>query len=228
MRNASQAAAWAEARDGGIGWRSRSLSFVRQSWDLPPIDGSAQQEWDGVPLAARHGDRRPPVGAPCYWKGPTPDGHAAVVVEYRGETPYVASTDVVKWGRIDLVPLRRIERVWPSAHWLGWASALHGRPLPLPVPATRQLTSPYRLGGKVYRSHLRFGQRRSDSVWNLQRALIRKGFGIGTPVPTGDYLAATRAAVAAFQRSQGWSGRDADGLAGRFTIDRLGLLWVQD
>jgi peptidoglycan hydrolase-like protein with peptidoglycan-binding domain len=130
-----------------------------------------------------------------------------------------------------VVPMRKIEQVWPSAHWLGWTSQLQGKTLPLPVPqavVTRVVASPYRQGGKVYRSQLRLGVRGSDSVWNLQRALIRKGFQTGLPSPTGDYLSGTRSAVAAFQRSQGWAGRDADGLAGRFTVVRLGLIWVQD
>jgi hypothetical protein len=231
MRNATQAAAWAEVRDGSTGWRTTCLTLVRQAWDLPMYDTYAQLEWDAVPLSARHSDTRPPVGAPCFWKGPTAQGHAAIVVEYRGDVPYVATTDVLRLGRVDVVPMRKIEQVWPSAHWLGWTSQLQGKVLPLPVPhavVTRVVASPYRQGGKVYRSDLRFGQRGSDSVWNLQRALIRKGFQTGSPAPTGDYLSGTRAAVAAFQRSQGWAGRDADGLAGRFTVVRLGLIWVQD
>ena len=231
MRDASQAAAWAEVHEGAVGWRTTCLSLVRRAWDLPTQDSYPQLEWDTVPLTSRHSDTRPPVGAPCFWKGPTAQGHAGIVVEYRGAVPYIATTDVVRLGRVDVVPLRKIEQVWPSAHWLGWTSQLQGKCLPVPVPqvvVNRVVASPYRQGGKVYRSHLRIGQRDSDSVWNLQRALIRRGFPTGAPAPTGDYLSGTRAAVAAFQRDQGWSGRDADGLAGRFTVVRLGLVWVQD
>ena len=231
MRDASQAAAWAEVHEGAVGWRTTCLSLVRRAWDLPTQDSYPQLEWDTVPLTSRHSDTRPPVGAPCFWKGPTAQGHAGIVVEYRGAVPHIATTDVVRLGRVDVVPLRKIEQVWPSAHWLGWTSQLQGKSLPVPVPqvvVNRVVASPYRQGGKIYRSHLRIGQRDSDSVWNLQRALIRRGFPTGSPAPTGDYLSGTRAAVAAFQRDQGWSGRDADGLAGRFTVVRLGLVWVQD
>ena len=231
MRDASQAAAWAEVHEGAVGWRTTCLSLVRRAWDLPTQDSYPQLEWDSVPLTSRHSDTRPPVGAPCFWKGPTAQGHAGIVVEYRGAVPHIATTDVVRLGRVDVVPLRKIEQVWPSAHWLGWTSQLQGKCLPVPVPqvvVNRVVASPYRQGGKIYRSHLRIGQRESDSVWNLQRALIRRGFPTGAPAPTGDYLSGTRAAVAAFQRDQGWSGRDADGLAGRFTVVRLGLVWVQD
>src|SRR5262245_53149873 len=101
MRNASQAAAWAEVREGRTDYQSTCLSFVQRAWDLPATDTFAQQEWDAIPLNARHSDTRPPVGAPCFWKGPTPQGHAAIVVEYHGETPYVGTTDLVRPGRID-------------------------------------------------------------------------------------------------------------------------------
>jgi peptidoglycan hydrolase-like protein with peptidoglycan-binding domain len=56
----------------------------------------------------------------------------------------------------------------------------------------------------------------------LQRALIAKGFTIPSG-PTGWYGPETTKAVAAFQRSQGWSGRAADGIAGEQTLRRLGI-----
>ena len=42
------------------------------------------------------------------------------------------------------------------------------------------------------------------------------------------YDEATVRACAAFQRAQGWTGADADGIAGPQTVDRLGLVWVDD
>lgn len=56
----------------------------------------------------------------------------------------------------------------------------------------------------------------------LQVALIARGFSIPAGA-TGTYGPQTRAAVAAFQRSQGWSGSSADGLAGAETLRRLGI-----
>jgi murein L,D-transpeptidase YcbB/YkuD len=59
----------------------------------------------------------------------------------------------------------------------------------------------------------------SDSVRNLQSALA---------IPTtGDYDSETIAACAAWQRAQGWTGSDADGIAGPATIRKLGLTWVE-
>jgi len=56
----------------------------------------------------------------------------------------------------------------------------------------------------------------------LQRALIARGFRIPSG-PTGWYGPETRRAVAAFQRSQGWWGSGADGVAGAMTLARLGV-----
>ncbi len=56
----------------------------------------------------------------------------------------------------------------------------------------------------------------------IQRALIRHGFGIPAG-PTGKYGGQTTAAMAAFQRAQGWSGGEADGKPGPLTLKRLGV-----
>lgn len=59
-------------------------------------------------------------------------------------------------------------------------------------------------------------------IRSLQRALIARGYSIPAG-PTGFYGAQTTAAVAAFQRDQGWTGSDADGVAGAETLRRLGI-----
>jgi peptidoglycan hydrolase-like protein with peptidoglycan-binding domain len=56
----------------------------------------------------------------------------------------------------------------------------------------------------------------------LQKALINRGYRIPAG-PTGKYGAQTTAAVAAFQRDQGWAGSQADGVAGPETLRRLGV-----
>jgi peptidoglycan hydrolase-like protein with peptidoglycan-binding domain len=56
----------------------------------------------------------------------------------------------------------------------------------------------------------------------LQRALIARGFAIPAGA-TGKFGGQTMAAVAAFQRSQGWSGSSADGVPGPGTLARLGM-----
>lgn len=70
-------------------------------------------------------------------------------------------------------------------------------------------------------ANLSYGQTNGD-VADLQRALLEKGEKIPAGV-TGYYGDQTRAAVASFQRKQGWTGSDADGIPGVETCVRLGL-----
>src|SRR6266540_3561704 len=123
MRNATQAATWAEAHGGSTAWGGRSLAFVRHAWDLPGGDAVPEQEWDAAPDSCRHDDREPPVGAPCFWAGPC-----------GGQ------------GGIDVVPMDRIDY-----QWLGWTSVLGGRQLPLPSGAAALLSSSYRHGRRAPR-----------------------------------------------------------------------------
>ncbi|QNE21902.1 peptidoglycan-binding protein [Kribbella qitaiheensis] len=226
MRTAVKAAEWAKGKKGAMGWRRKCLVFVRSAWDLPAQDGSAQLEWDSVPVIDRHSDKRPPIGAPCFWHGPSAEGHVAIVVEYRSDVPYIASNDIVKPDRIDLVPLSRITEDWSHAKWLGWTTVLQGRDLPLGSDNDHRVG--FRQNRTVFSSKMHLGQMDSDSVFNLQLALIRHGLGIGAGSPTGNYLNGTLGAVKKFQLAQGWSGTGADGLAGKQTVKRLGLTWIVD
>ncbi|WP_406200027.1 peptidoglycan-binding protein [Kitasatospora sp. NBC_01560] len=62
----------------------------------------------------------------------------------------------------------------------------------------------------------------NDSVLALGEQLVRRGFGGAYRVgPSRDWGEADRRNVEAFQRSQGWSGADADGLPGPETWKRL-------
>ena len=61
-----------------------------------------------------------------------------------------------------------------------------------------------------------------EQTTRLQQALISKGYSIPAGA-TGKYGAQTTAAVAAFQQAQGWSGSQADGIAGPETLRRLGV-----
>ncbi len=62
----------------------------------------------------------------------------------------------------------------------------------------------------------------TEQTRRLQQALIAQGFEIPAGA-TGRYGGQTTAAVAAFQRAQGWTGSGADGIAGAETLRRLGV-----
>jgi peptidoglycan hydrolase-like protein with peptidoglycan-binding domain len=85
----------------------------------------------------------------------------------------------------------------------------------------------HRSSRRIYASKMRIGQGDSDSVWNVQVALLLRGYSIPDG-PTDYFGQQTNTAVAAFQRDQGWSGGDADGIPGPGTVKALGLQWVQD
>lgn len=85
----------------------------------------------------------------------------------------------------------------------------------------------FRRDGVVYLSKMVLGTADSDSVWNVQIALLKKGYSIPNG-PTDYYGEQTKAAVAQFQKDQGWSGADADGFPGPGTLKALGLNHVDD
>jgi peptidoglycan hydrolase-like protein with peptidoglycan-binding domain len=85
---------------------------------------------------------------------------------------------------------------------------------PAPKPRTVQASSP--LTGGSYAMGAR-----GSHITALQRALIARGHRIPAGA-TGYFGSQTKAAVAAFQRSQGWRGGGADGIPGPQTLARLG------
>jgi hypothetical protein len=107
----------------------------------------------------------------------------------------------------------------------GWIEACPSGRLPVQTRGPGVQAVGFRRGKKVYKSKMRLNQRDSDSVWNLQVALIAKGHAIPGG-PTGDYCRRTAMACAAFQRRQGWKRAGANGIAGPKTVARLGLVWV--
>lgn len=102
----------------------------------------------------------------------------------------------------------------------------------IPGPATlNKLGLPERLrtrrDGVVYLSKMAIGQGDSDSVWNVQVKLLRKGYSI--PAGPSDYFGSqTQRAVKEFQKDQGWTGDDVDGIPGPGTIKALGLNYIDD
>ncbi|GAA1161844.1 hypothetical protein F4556_005065 [Kitasatospora gansuensis] len=84
-------------------------------------------------------------------------------------------------------------------------------------------TPPQPSGPPVFPGRDVFGPgRENDSILQLGQQLVRKGFGGAYKVgPSRSWGEADRLNVASFQRSQGWSGADADGLPGPATWSRL-------
>lgn len=127
----------------------------------------------------------------------------------------------------DYAPGRKSDTLMSKQWWWTHIQPFRNKPKPpTPKPPAQQ----YRQGKKVYSSKMHRGQMNSDSVWNLALALINKGYGKAIRLKyngaTDDYVAEVVACTAKFQRDQGWTGTNADGIAGPETIKRLGLTWV--
>lgn len=208
-------------------WYMWCQVFSRQCVGAPPFGTSARHAFEGTPNTHRHTTSPPPPGAIAYYGKPgVGAGHAVFVVE----AGMVWSTDIRHKGKVDKVPWDVFPEHSPdgwSLPYRGWIDWCPAGALPVQQVAHPVLggVSEYRRGKKVYRSRMRLGQADSDSVWNLQVALIAHG-AVLPHGPSATYDTATRDACAAFELRQGWSGSDANGIAGPQTVRKLGLVWV--
>lgn len=102
------------------------LQFVRgPCWEVAAVAGSAIEAWN----MARHkhpGDRNPPLGAPCFYRG----GQYGHIVIRKAPTIGMRSTDCKSSGKVGDADLS-----WPETNWgqdyLGWSEDLNGVRLPL-------------------------------------------------------------------------------------------------
>lgn len=225
MRSYDQARAFAihehhQPRSGG--WYNSCQMFSRQCVGAPAFGLSARLAFNSISADHRHTSKPPPPGAIAYYGRPDQGfGHAVFVVE-GGK---VWSNDILRRGQIDRVDWDIFIPRWGLAY-RGWIDTCPAGALPV-KEAERRVKDGYRQARKVYRTKMRFRQDDSDSVWNLQMALIANGFTFRNG-PTGYYGERTRSACRAFQRRQGWRGQDANGIAGPLTVHRLGLVWVDE
>lgn len=118
-----------QARINGDGYTSgysgMCQKFVRDPcWQVPSLYGSAIDAWNGA--TKKHpGDRTPPEGAPCYYRGGQ-YGHA-VISQGGGR---IRSTDAPSGGQITDQELAWPERAWGYVY-LGWTGDLNGIDLPI-------------------------------------------------------------------------------------------------
>jgi GH25 family lysozyme M1 (1,4-beta-N-acetylmuramidase) len=222
MRTFQQAKAFAIGQHNSPtqSWHNLCQLFSRQCVGAGSFGASARLAFNAIPSAAKHTSWPPPPGSIAYYGHHDRGfGHAVFVVE----AGFVWSNDILRRGGIDRVRWDVFQREW-GLPYRGWITACPSGRLPI---SADQPTASFRQGGRVYASKLRFRQTDSDSVWNLQLALMDKGYSVGAG-PTGTFGPHTLAACAAFQGAQGWRGHQADGIPGPTTIRRLGLLWVDD
>ncbi|MFE6223041.1 peptidoglycan-binding protein [Streptomyces sp. NPDC057854] len=187
--------------------------------DILTIEGNTA---DRVARRVRHADSIAGYGRPAY---PAEPGTATYTAKAGDTLSGIGAAIGVRWQ--DIATLNGI--LSPYTIGVGQVLLLPGRaPAPTtppapPAPPPPAPPPPAPVGAGVSLANLEFGDR-SDDVRDFQAALKAKGFDPG-PVD-GVFGDRTKAACAAFQRSQGWSGDGADGLPGPQTIERLGLRLV--
>jgi hypothetical protein len=220
MRTYPQAKEFAQQqhRSGSGSWHNLCQLFSRQCVGASPFGASARDAFNATDVKARHTTTPPPPGSIAYY-GFHDHGAGHAVFAVNGG--FVWSNDILRRGQIDRVRWDVFVSRW-RLPYRGWISACPTGELPVQEHADGPT---YRQSKRVYRSKMRLEQDDSDSVWNLQVALMARGFEFQNG-PTGYYGRHTSRCVATYQHHRGWSGGDADGVAGQQTIDTLGLVWV--
>ena len=165
---------WAqEAERGARKWYNLCLRFARMAIGVPARYPTAQSAWNHIPPSRRHrGDA--PAGYPEWWNtGKGRAGHVGIS-DGRGN---VYSNDILKHGKIDLVPRTRIHGKW-GATYLGWSSNLNGVDLPTPIE---------HLAGNLTSRPATGSQGRTGST-RAMGGLIEAGGNIPIVAKTGEYM----------------------------------------
>lgn len=216
---------------GKSGWRGLCLKSVRLAANDPGGVATARDAGKRVPMEHRHTSLPVPKGAICFAYGPGSAGHVWIAEDGKGA---ISTNDYPTSGVIKVTTMSKMAAAWgyrqkptnefnSNGDWF-WTDRVNNSHIYDLLSGGGAGGSKYRQDGDVYSSKMKYGVKNSDSVWNLQLAL---GKHYRRNVPTGNYLAATVAAVKRFQQAQGWTGKDADGIAGPATIKALGLNWVK-
>jgi hypothetical protein len=177
--------------------------------------------WNAIPAAHRI-PGKVINGGLVYFDDPDRRGEAGHAAFGIGNG-YVWSIDILRTGKVDVVHYSVITSKWGmrllgSINWTP-SGAINLAPAPVkPTPYA------YKQGKKVYSSKMRLGQMNDASVWNVSLALQQRHY---LNPPGDDYTRVLKDKVAAFQRNQGWSGSQADGIVGPMTAAHLGLVWVK-
>lgn len=201
---AAKGVAWAKAQTGAgapATWQGLCLKFVRSAYGLPAVHPDAHSAWHAA--KGRHTEPGyPPRGVPVFWRGGR-YGHVALSLG-KG---WCISTDYVRQGRADRVPIDTITRGW-GLTYLGWAESLNGaRITGWHSPGKHRKHVPYR-------RRLKPGSRGSD-VEDMKRHLGFTGPGVRSYGPK------TKARVIQVQKqAQGRLGK-ADGRVGPMTYKAI-------
>ena len=161
--------------------RGYCLRFVREQWEVPPLYASAIDAWNGARW--KHpGDRRPPLGAPCFYRG---GQYGHIVFHCPPGHPGVRSTDCLTSGHVSDAGIEWCERAW-GYPYLGWTEDLNG--IRIINPQEEDDMPNYRDWTDADKKAL--ARDVTDAVW--QRAMeVTKPDGSKTPKQSGQLLRET-------------------------------------
>lgn len=135
-RTVEQALAFARAEheDATMDWDGYCQRFVRMSYGIPSLFGSAWAQWLGADDEDRHAGGDPedaPLGSALCFKGTGPYGHIDLAARDSGSW----SNDILRRGEIDWCL-----RTAPTTKWgqgyLGYLTAVNDYDLQLSTPAS--------------------------------------------------------------------------------------------
>ncbi len=121
------ACSYAKAKSEAGEWVGVGLCLrnVRAAFAVDAKYPSAQAAWDGAggkKGADTHTLLEPPANSPVFWSGgPHGYGHIAIADGHGN----VWSTDILRRGKWDKVPINTISRKW-GLKYLGWSETLNG------------------------------------------------------------------------------------------------------
>ena len=157
--------------------------FVRMSYDIPPLFGTAYAQWLGADAEDRHPGGDPhdaPLGSALCYKGSSAAGHIMLAArKFTSGTGAAWSNDMVQYGEID-----KVSRTSPVTSWnqryLGYLTAVNDYDLRLKTsqPPVPKQTKRY-LGIKTAIHHLESAldtaktQHDKSDVEELQKEIAR-------------------------------------------------------
>lgn len=215
-------------------WKGLCLAFVRTCWGFPPTGiFDANEAWRMTVRKRTRGT--PPPGAPIFW---AVGKHGHIALSAGDGRCY--SNDIRRSGRIDLVPISEITRKW-GARYRGWSEDYVGTTLPLRGgagggvgggvggggrPPTRRTVDLSRLITAAQLDPKRpQGGTTKGSVGHVrivETALQAEGLLSSRFSGDGSFGSLTVKAYAKWQRKCGFTGKDANGIPGRKSLERLG------
>lgn len=192
-------------------WSGLCQKFSRSVINAGAWGTSALNAWNAIPAA--HKFSGVPRGGALAYFGNSQPGH--VVFVDPANPAYCFSSDILRAGKIDRVPLKLITAKWGLRYlgWIDWtpSGAINLVPVPVVIPASSNPVSLSKVQPVLT----------NGSVVAVQSSL--KTEGLYTFQINGKFDANTQIAYSKWQKKMGYTGADANGVPGIKSLTDLGI-----